>query len=141
MSDNQRNTQNTLRDQLSRWLANRETATMPAPPQSTPLPPSVFAAQQSHATPAIAQSVPNSNKKFPLPKLRLEIRDVMHPGAQAFLEAVIASTALEYAVRQVLNLLYESPDCRTTHVPGTRSVTLVLERYVTKIRYSFTSHT
>lgn len=102
---------------------------MPASPQSTPLPPSVLAIAPDTSHAALPQDSPTSHKKkFSLPKLRLEIRDAMHPGAKVFLESVIASTALECAVIQVLKLLYESPDCKSTNVPGTRSVTLIIER-------------
>ncbi len=57
---------------------------------------------------------------------RLEIRDLKHSGAQAFLTNCIVSTALESAVLKVLELLYISPKAKTTHLPGTRSVTLIL---------------
>jgi hypothetical protein len=67
-----------------------------------------------------------SQDPFDLPTLRLEIRDLAHPGTKAFLSSVIASTAQEFAVRKVLELLYISPKNPTTKVPGTRSVTLIL---------------
>ncbi|KAH8659135.1 peptidase of plants and bacteria-domain-containing protein [Tricladium varicosporioides] len=63
---------------------------------------------------------------FPLPKLRLEIRDLNHRGTEAFLTSVIASEALQRAVQSVLSLLYLSPSEATTTVPPTRSVTLIL---------------
>jgi hypothetical protein len=63
---------------------------------------------------------------FSLPKLRLEVRDLNHAGAETFLESVIASTALATAVQSVLTLLYHTPDYPTTTVPTTRSVTLIL---------------
>lgn len=63
---------------------------------------------------------------FPNPKLRLEIRDLSHPGTTTFLTSVVASKALQKAVQSVLTLLYESPQSPTTTVPPTRSVTLIL---------------
>jgi hypothetical protein len=63
---------------------------------------------------------------FPLPKLLLEVRDLTHPGSRAFLSSVVPTTAIEFAVKRVLDLLYLSPRCPTTTVPGTRSVTLIL---------------
>lgn len=63
---------------------------------------------------------------FPLPKLRLEIRDLGHPGAVAFLSAIHPTTAITTALRALLALLYASPADPSTSVPTTRSVTLVL---------------
>ena len=118
----------------------------PPLPGTSPLPPLVFMPAQSSRTsgpmptiipqPAGKLSTPqgevptssSSSKSptFPLPKLRLEIRDLNHAGAEAFLEAVIASKALSTSVNSVLELLYNSPDSPTTTVPPTRSVTLIL---------------
>jgi hypothetical protein len=63
---------------------------------------------------------------FPLPKLLLEVRDLRHIGSRAFLSSVVPTTAIEFAVKRVLDLLYISPKCPTTIIPGTRSVTLIL---------------
>lgn len=115
-------------------------------PTTSPLPPLVFMPAQSSRTsgpkptptPLPAQNPKpldaqqpdskhlSSSPTFPLPKLRLEIRDLSHEGAQTFLEAVIASKALGDSVRSVLSMLYHSPDSPTTTVPPTRSVTLIL---------------
>ncbi|PMD50273.1 BSP-domain-containing protein [Hyaloscypha bicolor E] len=120
--------------------------TEPPPPGTSPLPPLVFMPAQSSRTSGPAPtSVPRPTQKlstaeseasssapsskapaFPLPKLRLEIRDLNHAGAEAFLQAVIASNALSVSVKSVLELLYHSPDSPTTTVPPTRSVTLIL---------------
>ncbi|KAE8443831.1 hypothetical protein EG329_001338 [Mollisiaceae sp. DMI_Dod_QoI] len=116
--------------------------------ETTPLPPPVFMPPQSLRTEAPAPSAtpapPASQKsrraksplanvavstktpQFVLPKLRLEVRDLNHEGADAFLTAVVASKALATSVRSVLSLLYHSPDSPTTTVPPTRSVTLIL---------------
>jgi len=118
----------------------------PPLPGTSPLPPLAFMPAQSSRTsgpvpttvpqPAgklstVQTEVPKSpisskSPTFPLPKLRLEIRDLNHAGAEAFLEAVIASKALSTSVKSVLELLYHSPDSPTTTVPPTRSVTLIL---------------
>lgn len=63
---------------------------------------------------------------FPLPKLRLEVRDLNHRGAHTFLSSAHASKALAESVQKVLSLLYQSPTSQTTTPPPTRSVTLVL---------------
>ncbi|KAL0933116.1 pbsp domain-containing protein [Colletotrichum truncatum] len=103
----------------------------PGPPAATPLPRPKASEQKATdpGVPAAAAAVdhrPPADPKFDLPKLRLEIRDLNHPAAAHFLSAVNASTAQATAVHSVLNLLYESPSCPTTHVPPTRSVTLIL---------------
>jgi len=111
-------------------------------PATTPLPPSVFMLPISASAPT-QTSVPPPSKEsatpksettttkpskptFPLPKLRLEVRDLSHDGTETFLSSVIASKALATAVQSVLSLLYESPASQTTTVPPTRSVTLIL---------------
>lgn len=96
---------------------------MPLPPQTTAAPQSPLVAMSPAITPP---SKGDLNKTFDLPKLRLEIRDLTHPGAGIFLNSVQASTCLQECARNVLRLLYTSPSTPTTTVPGTRSVTLVL---------------
>lgn len=64
--------------------------------------------------------------RFPLPKLRLEVRDLNHRGADTFLSSVHAGRGLALSVQNVLGLLYEHPGSRTTTPPPTRSVTLIL---------------
>ncbi|KAI0132139.1 peptidase of plants and bacteria-domain-containing protein [Xylariales sp. AK1849] len=68
----------------------------------------------------------STSKTFPLPKLRLEIRDLSHPGSQIFLAAINASSTFSACVHDVLKHLYTSPSNPATHVPPTRSVTLIL---------------
>jgi hypothetical protein len=63
---------------------------------------------------------------FLRPGLRLEMRNLEHPGAHQFLSAVNASTIIEKAVDNVLRLLYNSPADHTTNAPPTRSVTVIL---------------
>ncbi|TLD24201.1 hypothetical protein PspLS_06830 [Pyricularia sp. CBS 133598] len=71
-------------------------------------------------------SCSSSSSAFSLPTLRLEVRDVMHPGAHRFLSRVDASTTLPTAVANVQRTLYNTPRDHTTHLPPTRSVTLIL---------------
>lgn len=114
---------------------------MPAPPATTPLPPPVFMPPTSSAATASplpktsksesqdqsnAPSKKNKQHEFPLPKLRLEIRELDDSGAIDFLAAVHPTTALKTAVQSVLNLLYSSPKDSATNVPATRSVTLIV---------------
>jgi hypothetical protein len=61
-----------------------------------------------------------------MPKLRLEVRDLSHRGADTFLSSVHAGKALAVSVQSVLSLLYQSPASQTTTPPPTRSVTLIL---------------
>jgi len=56
------------------------------------------------------------------PLLRLEIRDLSEEGAGSFLSLLDCSTVVQDAVNGVLDLLY-SPH---SHIPPTRSVTLIL---------------
>lgn len=92
-------------------------------PSATPLPPN----SQNSTNAAKPDKVSSSKRaRFPLPKLRLEIRDLNHDGADDFLAAVGANKALATSVQSVLSLLYWSPESQTTTVPPTRSVTLVL---------------
>lgn len=101
----------------------------PLPPNTTP------AASVNPFTPAMSPAIhpPKPSQpavvdgaEFTLPKLRLEVRDLTHPGARIFLSAIHATDALTTALRRLLPLLYASPRAPTTTVPPTRSVTLVL---------------
>ncbi|ROW15146.1 hypothetical protein VPNG_02954 [Cytospora leucostoma] len=69
----------------------------------------------------------NHKDEFPLPKLRLHIQDITHPGASRFLSAIDASTILPHSVEAVLKLLYVSTRHDVYKPPPTRSVTLFLE--------------
>ncbi|KAJ6447140.1 pbsp domain-containing protein [Purpureocillium lavendulum] len=71
-------------------------------------------------------SAAHARSKFPLPKLRLEIRDLSHPGARLFLDSVNATECMTTAANNLLRLLYGSPADPTTTAPPTRSVTLIL---------------
>ncbi len=99
----------------------RQSSPISAPtPTATPLPPQKSVTDTS---PAPNKTAP---KVFPLPKLRLEIRDLNHEGTDVFLKSVVASKALATSIQSVLSLLYHSHESVTTTVPGTRSVTLIL---------------
>ena len=65
---------------------------------------------------------PKPTQKRPKPLLRLDVRDLSDEGARRFLAHIDAPTALDDAVRSVIDLLYP-PD---SDIPQTRSVTLVL---------------
>jgi hypothetical protein len=96
-------------------------------PTSTPLPPSGSTSQhQQHNSNTTSKPHPLPPFNFPNPTLRLEIRDLNHAGAQAFLSSTNASTALQKAVQSVLTTLYHSSSNPLTHIPPTRSVTLIL---------------
>ena len=69
---------------------------------------------------------PHPKPAFPVPKLRLQLHDLSHPGASIFLNNCDASKALAVAVDNVLSTLY-LPTKTNSHIPGTRSVTVILE--------------
>ncbi|CRK17817.1 hypothetical protein BN1708_003093 [Verticillium longisporum] len=78
------------------------------------------------ATAAASTAASASKNPFPTPKLRLEIRDLNHAGATAFLATTTASTLLQDAIANVLRLLYSTPSTPDTTTPPTRSVTVIL---------------
>lgn len=108
----------------------------PASPTSCPVPPpkpsAIVGSGEGGADepPAAASSASQQQQQqhasFPQPKIRLEVRDVLHEGARRFLSLVDASALLPRAVADVQRLLYGHPDDHTTHCPPTRSVTLIL---------------
>ncbi|ETS82391.1 hypothetical protein PFICI_04267 [Pestalotiopsis fici W106-1] len=71
-----------------------------------------------------------AHKPFPVPKLRLEMRDLNHAGAGIFLQAINVAGTLPTCVQNVLQKLYMSPGAAGAphyyRPPPTRSVTLVL---------------
>ena len=69
---------------------------------------------------------PHPQPAFPVPKLRLQLHDLSHAGASIFLNNCDASKALALAVDNVLSTLY-LPTKTNSHIPGTRSVTVILE--------------
>lgn len=103
-------------------------STAAAVPTPSPLPlrlaPETSTSQSSSSDPADAKDVKKGT--FPVPKLRLEIRDLNHNGAGIFLHAVNASSTFASCVQNVLQQLYISPSHPHYRPPPTRSVTLVL---------------
>lgn len=93
-----------------------------AQPSAVPIP------DRTVKTPDTADSnaKPGKGGSFAQPKLRLEIRDLDHPGATKFLSAVNVGTIFSVAVKNVQRLLYRAPSEPHTNVPPTRSVTLIL---------------
>lgn len=91
-------------------------------PAPTPLPPG---AKHASPEPPSQEDVDEESEAFKLPKLRLMIEDVSHPGAKRFLAASNASTVFAKSVQTVLRQLYYSTS--SPFLPGTRSVTLYLE--------------
>ncbi|KAG5982766.1 hypothetical protein E4U43_006379 [Claviceps pusilla] len=108
------------------------------PPQTTtaakPLPSAVSSATQDATS---SSSEGHSRQKhdeqhdeqhtslFPHPKLRLEVRDITHPGAVLFFSSIHATKTITTAVANVLRLLYHSPSDPSTKPPPTRSITIV----------------
>ncbi|MBW0514717.1 hypothetical protein O181_054432 [Austropuccinia psidii MF-1] len=77
-----------------------------------------------------AENVQTSEKlpySVPLPKLRLHIQNLDHPGASRFLEAVEAAKVLSSSATTVVKLLYISPAFSDYKPPPMRSVTLYLQ--------------
>lgn len=91
-----------------------------ASPTPTPLP--AGSAREAQALPGHDHD--KAAHEFKLPKLRLHIENLSHPGSARFLAAVNASPVFAQSVQSVLRLLYQKP---SASVPGTRSVTLYLE--------------
>jgi len=115
----------------------------PQPPQPSNPPPSLAAAEAPPATDH--QTSISKHPHFPTPKLRLELRDLLHNSTDVFLEHFKSSKDLPHLVATVLRLLYtvDSPHenqnashqqpTSTTRpaptepkIPGTRSVTLIV---------------
>ena len=93
-------------------------STAPKSPTRSPLP-----IRNSPSAPISApSSLPRLSPRYPVPKLRLEIRDIVHDGADVFYRHVNAPEALLESVATVLTTLY----LPKSHIPPTRSVTLIL---------------
>ena len=92
--------------------------------EPTPSPLPVRGCSPQFSTPA-SISRPHPKHKFPTPRLRLEIQDLNHPGTNVFTSNTNVASALAAAVSTVLSTLYE-PTATNSHIPPTRSVTLIL---------------
>lgn len=102
--------------------------------QPTPLPHPLLGSREQHERKRHTEEDNNiadgyeeaEEEDFQQPKLRLEIRDLQHPGAAKFLASVNAGTVTSTAVTNVQRLLYRSPTDTSTNMPPTRSVTVIL---------------
>lgn len=113
---------NPTRDDAS----SAQPTTSAAPPANpTPLPISGDSQPLSAQPPRIS-TAPIRKHHFKTPLLRLQLHDLNDKGATIFLSNIKAPEDLETQVQNVLNLLYASPTPTPTHMPGTRSVTLIL---------------
>lgn len=97
-------------------------STVSSEPTPSPLP--IRASSLKPPTPPTT-SRPHPRHSFPVPKLRLEIQDLNHNGANVFTSHSNISTALAAAVDAVLSTLYK-PTAMNSLIPPTRSVTLIL---------------
>ncbi|KAM7183781.1 Peptidase of plants and bacteria domain containing protein [Rhypophila sp. PSN 637] len=108
-------------------LTTAMSSTFISPPPATTILPQGF---EAHDQGDLEFSPQNNDgpqdDDFNQPKLRLEIRDLQHPGALKFLASVNAASLMSAAVRNVQRHLYRSPADVSTNPPGTRSVTVVL---------------
>ncbi|KAK4134228.1 BSP-domain-containing protein [Trichocladium antarcticum] len=116
----------TFRDAQDQAVAKPTSPAPPAPPTATPtpLPNWPVDAADSGSGPAPGSTAEKGTS--PLPKLRLEIHNLDHPGAAKFLSAINPTTVLSTAIKNVLCLLYQSPTNQHPDAPPTRSVTLIL---------------
>lgn len=84
-------------------------------------------AEPAESPPNGASPAPSSRPpECPSPKLRLEIRDLTHPGASLFLQSLNVAEILLPAIYSIHGLLYSSPKKNPVPAPPTRSVTVVL---------------
>ncbi|KAK8080489.1 hypothetical protein PG997_008307 [Apiospora hydei] len=80
----------------------------------------------SSTKPPADTSSSSSKPSFDLPKLRLQLHDLAHPGSAIFLTSVVPPQVFSAAVQNVLSHLYTAPGHPHQHPPPTRSVTLIL---------------
>lgn len=98
-----------------------------AEPTPSPVPPGRGAATESGFSSTVAPPSPaTSTPSFDLPKLRLQLNDLAHPGTSIFLSSVVPTQVFSTAVQNVLSHLYTAPTQTQLHPPPTRSVTLIL---------------
>ena len=95
----------------------------PADPAFSPIPIRGKENSSSSDTPTVTR--PRPKPDLPKPKVRLEIRDLTHPGARVFLDNVDVASILNDAVSTVLRTLYPQHSEKEL-IPPVRSVTLVL---------------
>ena len=99
-------------------------STSPAEPTSSPIP--NRRRDKSPFRPSSAESRPHPKPELPKPKIRLEIRDLSHPGTLVFISNINVTTVLTDAIAVVLEVLYAPLQSKTRLVPPVRSITLIL---------------
>ncbi|KAI1094852.1 peptidase of plants and bacteria-domain-containing protein [Rostrohypoxylon terebratum] len=127
---------------------------MAAPAETTPVPPSTLAPgmtprtdepklvkptalpirlKQDKSGSEEARHEEKQQKSVEIPRLRLHIEDLSHPGSAAFLSSVQAPAVLESGIRSIHKFLYGIPSSPSpssppfpTHPPKPRSITLFL---------------
>ena len=98
------------------------------PEMSSAINPPSDSPSQSSPTPTTAPII--RKHTFPVPLLRLELRDLSHEGSSIFLSTIHGNEDLSTQVQNVLNLLYFSPaKTPATHRPATRSVTFIIRAF------------
>ncbi|KAL9613449.1 MAG: hypothetical protein Q9167_001994 [Letrouitia subvulpina] len=90
-------------------------------PSSTPV-----AYSSTHSESAAVR--PHPKPEYPVPKLRVECRDLNHDGAEVFFSKTVISSDLAAAVSTVLSILYKAMQSNS-HIPPTRSVSLFLHSF------------
>ena len=105
-------------------MADHHANTATPTPSESPLPIQVRP-ENSQDADSGSGSMTGLKGAFDKPKLRLEVRDLNHPGAAKFFAAVSPHSVLSTSVDNVLRLLYSSPS-QKMKVPPTRSITLIL---------------
>ncbi|KAI4162267.1 MAG: hypothetical protein LQ342_004136 [Letrouitia transgressa] len=90
-------------------------------PSSTPIP---YSSTRSKS----ATVRPHPKPAYPVPKLRIECRDLNHDGAEVFFSQTIISSDLAAAVSTAPSILYEATQ-NNSHIPPTRSVSLFLHSF------------
>jgi hypothetical protein len=118
-------------DPITIFMSQSTSPSNSEPPAATPYPPPPTGPDnavrnQQPLSSAQMQLLKPLPALFPHPKLRLEVRDLGHPGSSIFLGSIDASSLLSTAVSHVQALLYNAPGDAATHCPPTRSVTLIL---------------
>lgn len=94
--------------------------------QQTSMAPAIAPPKEPTPTESSSSTLPIRKHKFPLPLLRLELRNLADEGSSIFLTHVHGHEDLSLQVQNVLNLLYGVEDAPR---PGTRSVTFIVREF------------
>lgn len=97
----------------------------PTAPTITPIP--IIAKPGKPIAPAADTPPTTAAATFPLPPLAFQINPLTPPGATSFLSSTTISTAFPTFITTVLTHLYVSATEPSTHLPPTKSVTLILQ--------------